>query len=509
MLKKLSVLFSLTVLALLCSIGASAGFLLDDKPYVEDEKTKIIDHVVYKLYEYPKGNRYYEVYDWFDTYEASETVEEINIVPEIDGIKVTKIQNIEPLSDPEYWKNKNYSVKKVTIPDTITEIGSYFFSVLDGVEELTIPASVKKFTGDGISGSEMTTFVEMESLKKITFLGNLEELGGFYNCKKLETVVLKGDVDNVTMCAFTGCASLKNFDFSKIKGSVSSYAFSDTGFTSVTIPAKFFRNLAFKDCKKLTEVIITSGKKDHVNLNYGVFYNCTALKTVTLPKSCKDVTVDREAFKNCTSLKTVIFPESCKNFTIKEKMFINCKSLSNVTFPTTCEKMTVNEEAFRNCKALTSVKFPATCKKLTIGNDAFRNCTSLKKVTFPKTTDGVTVGYRGFRNCKNLTTLYYTSNIEKIYGGAFRDCASLTSFCVSDKIKIIGKNAFYNCKKLKTFTINGTTKYPQIYKNAFYNTAKGITFTAKNENIAKKWKSELKASGLKNMKVRYVKYYNV
>ena len=485
MLKKISLLFSLAILTMICAFSANAGFLLSDEQVCVDVKdTKTVDHVVYRLCETSDGEKYYEVHDWFDTKKASETAEEINIVSEIDGIKVTKIQTaINVFISDDYWKNKNYSVKKVTIPDTITDIGSYFFSVLDGLEELTIPASVKVFPNDGLTdGGEMTTFYGMESLKKITFLGDVDTLGGFADCKKLEAVVLKGKVKDVATNAFYGCTSLKSFDFSKVEGSVGNGAFGNTGFTSVTVPVKFLES--FGGCKKLTKIVFTGDKNSSIAFDGVAFYDCIALKTIIFTKAARSIWIFEGALKDCKSLQKIVFPESCTG------------------------KIKIEKNAFRNCTSLKSVKFPATCGKLTIGDDAFRNCTSLKTVTLPKTTTGVTIGYRAFRNCQKLSKVYYATNIEKIYGGAFRGCVSLTSLTLN-KIKMIGKNAFYGCKKLKTITVNGKSSAPKIYKNAFYNTAKGIKFTAKNEAAAKKWKTALSSSGLKNMKVVYPKYISV
>ncbi len=457
MLKKLSVLFSLVVLAILCTFSANAGFLVDENPYIEDAKTKIIDHVVYKLQKDTKGKKYYEVYDWFDTYEASETVKEINIVSEIDGIKVTAINTygIDEYRSDGYWKNKNFSVKKVTIPDTITEIGYYFFSVLDGVEELTVPASVNTFRHSSKADTgELHTFTGMESLRKITFIGDLKELGGFKDCKKLETVVLKGSVEKIVADAFYNCVSLKNITIPEKVKDIGETAFYKTSLTSISIPVTALKNgvSSFADCKKLTKVVF-KGENKSFTIAYGAFANCSVLKTVTFPKSCKN--------------------------------------------------MTIEDRAFRNCKSLQSVKFPTTCKKLTIGNRVFGNCLSLKTVTFPKTADSVIIGYRAFRNCQKLSKVYNTTHIEKIYGGAFRNCLSLTSFTISDKTKLIGKNAFYTCKKLKTVTVNSKNSAAKIYKNAFYGTASGIKFTAKNKAVAKNWKSALKKSGIKNIKVYY------
>ncbi|MBQ8502898.1 MAG: leucine-rich repeat protein [Clostridia bacterium] len=465
MLKKISLLFSLALLTVICAFSANAGFLAyEEQPYSEMEEIKIIDHVVYKFSENSKGEKYYQVFDWFDTKEASEAVKEINIVPEIDGIKVTQIgKHMNESEGGKYSRNKNYSVKKITIPDTVVRIEDYFFSVLDGVEELTIPASIKSFYPNGIYDDGLRiTFVGMENLKKVTVLGDLESLGGFKDCKKLETVVLKGSVNEITSGSFENCTALKNIQIPKSVKKIGDRAFANTSITSVTLPANVmlghYNGYVFENCKKLTNVVFVGDKNDWIEIYNGSFKNCTALKSVTFPKNIKG--------------------------------------------------MTVYESAFINCKALQSVKFPATCGKLTIGDDAFRNCTSLKTVTLPKTTTGVTIGYRAFRNCQKLSKVYYATNIEKIYGGAFRGCVSLTSLTLN-KIKMIGKNAFYGCKKLKTITVNGKSSAPKIYKNAFYNTAKGIKFTAKNEAAAKKWKTALSSSGLKNMKVVYLKYISV
>ena len=168
MVKKIFVITSITVIMFLCIFSSSAEStdfkLMDTEPYIENETTKIIDHVVYRLCDY--GNEtHYDVYDWFDTVEAAKTVEEINIVSEIDGIKVKGIQCWLGY-DPEvnslnhrYWQNHNYSVKKVVIPNSVIRIGDGFFSVLDGIEELQIPESVKPNLSDIVSMASLLNSV--------------------------------------------------------------------------------------------------------------------------------------------------------------------------------------------------------------------------------------------------------------------------------------------------------------------------------------------------------------
>ena len=458
--KKILVLFSLIVLIVLCTFSANAAFSVEENRYVEDENTKIIDHVVYELFTpYYGGEAYYGVAAWFDTYEASQTVEEINIVSEIDGIEVTGLRHYTSRGG-YHWVN--YTAKKINIPDTIKYLGLTCFSNLDGVEELTIPASVKTIEYDSDTDTGLSyTFKGMESLKKVTFLGDLKWLGGFQDCKKLETVVFKGSVESILTSAFENCTSLKSIDLPDTVRFIDDFAFRNSGLTSIEFPANvrhYFDEfgLVFKDCKDLVKITFAPSYRQSVGFPAGYFDGCTALEEI-------------------------VFSGSYKSIYLYKGMFRDCSKLEKITFPTTCES-------------------------LTIGDDAFRNCTSLKTVTLPEKSNSITIDYRAFRDCKNLTTVNNTDNITKIYGGAFRDCTSLKSFTISDKTTMIGKNAFYGCKNLKTVTVNSKTKAPKLYANVFAKTNSSLTFKAKNATAAKSWKSALNKSGLKTAKVGYMHY---
>lgn len=438
--KKLLYLLSLTVIMLCCITAASAADekspLIEQRPYKESENIRIIDNVVYKLYEgneYKElGKKFYEVYDWFATPEAAKTATEINIVPEIDGIKVKAIQ----LYDASYFSplynsqiEHNYSVKKITIPDTIVYIGNGIFPILDGLEELVIPSSVKAIgyyeainffdDFDGFYSEPddkiIRTFQRMESLKKVTFSGNINIIGGFEDCPNLEQVIFKGSVKYFSDRAFLNCSSIKKIKIPETVIQIGGSAFAGSGITSITIPAS-------------------------VKWVYG---NDTG-----------------PVFENCKKLAKIVFADR------KADLFV-------------------------------------------IDNSTFRNCTALKKVYLPKSVKKIYIEASAFRGCKNLTKVYNTGNIVKIGANAFRGCKALTSFTISSKVTEIGKTAFYGCTKLKKVTVNSSKKAPAIGKKAFVKTAKSIKFVAKNSTAAKSWKSAVKKSGLKNMKVCYVKYVNV
>ena len=447
------------------------------EPYTENETTKIIDHVVYRLCD--EGDEtHYDVYDWFDTQTAANTVEEINIIPEIDGIKVKSVQCLSQYKDEfqykynkhEYYENHNYSVKKITIPDTITYIGAGFFSVFEAVEELVVPASVKTYS-----------FKNMKSLKKVTFLGDIEALGGFGECTKLESVNLCGTVKRIGYEAFEYCEALKKFDIPETVTDISYAAFYSSGLRKVTIPADIDYSYAyptyiFAYCDKLRVVTFSGESTEYLRIPRAMFFNCTALEAVNFPEYCKKLEVERSGFKGC-------------------------RSLENFTFPKKTDVTILYDEVFLDCPYLESVVFPENCNELTIGKWAFRLCTSLKSVTLPKTAKKIVISAKAFRGRDTLTTVKNSQNITKICGGAFRDCTALKSFTVSDKLTMIGEKSFYGCKNLKTFNVKGVGDAPKINSSAFAKTNKALKFTVTNNALAKSWKTALNNSGLKNANI--------
>ena len=543
--KKLLLLVTTLIIAFVFTVSAFAEekvnteyIFWDKEPYTEDETTKIIDHVVYKLCNYYQQEEYhYDVYDWFDTQEAANTVEEINIVSEIDGIKVTHVNCwVDPFdweseySDHRYWTNHNYTVKKITFPDTIESIGLNCLSIFESVEELVLPTA---------SG----TCENMESLREVTYTKPISYLSGFMNCTKLEKINYTGEIKAIGDEAFRNCISLTDFEIPQTVETIYDAAFRGSGITKAIIPANTYLHdydygYTFTDCANLTEVTFEGDYYKSLPIVYSCFKGCTALKKVTFPKAVNYLYLDSSAFENCTSLEEIIFPETCGSLFLDWYAFNNCTSLKKVdlpddcgkidigkasfkgctaletiTSPVVCGNVAIRKEAFRNCTSLTELKFPQYyCGTVTIYDDAFRGCTALKAITFTTPVSpnyieevfpgNIIIGYRAFRDCTALTTIKNTANVEKIYGGAFRGCTSLTSFNLSDKIEFIGKNAFYGCKSLKYLNLKATKNSPKVYSDAFKGTASNIQFTTFSKSTAQKLKTSLIKSGLKNPNVR-------
>ena len=157
----------------------------------------------------------------------------------------------------------------------------------------------------------------------------------FYR-SKLKSVVIPASVETIEAAAFKGCSSLATVTFEKgsqlktigggyYSSSYSYYygAFLDcTALTSIEIPASVetIEAAAFMRCSKLATVTFEKGSQlktiggDYSSYYYGVFSDCTALKSIEIPASVE--TIEATAFKGCSSLATVTFEKGSQLKTI-------------------------------------------------------------------------------------------------------------------------------------------------------------------------------------------------
>ena len=193
-----------------------------------------------------------------------------------------------------------------------------------------------------------------------------------------------------TMCLFTACDNneevVNDLTFTeKGDGTYSVKASSTSISGELIIPSTYngksvteIVRSGFKGCTSLTSVtmpdsITTTGG--------GAFYNCSALRTVTLSKNLTKLTTlnGDGMFGRCTSLTSIIIPEGVT--TIPSYAFQGCTSLTSVTIPDNVA--TISDSAFSQCSLLASIEIPISVTK--ISSFAFNGCTSLKTIVYPGT----------------------------------------------------------------------------------------------------------------------------
>ena len=175
-----------------------------------------------------------------------------------------------------------------------------------------------------------------------------------------------------------------------------------------------------------------------------VFYDCSALTTVSLPAA---TSIGHEAFQYCAALTTVNLPKATS---IGNYAFDNCYALTTVNLPMATS---IGDYAFHNCYALATVNLPMVTS---IGGNAFGWCNALATVNLPEATD---IGSEAFYGCNSLSTVSLPSvaNIEQY---AFDACYALTSLSLGAIPPTLGSDVFHRCPSPRFLQLVGADGNP-------------------------------------------------
>ena len=98
------------------------------------------------------------------------------------------------------------TLASITIPDSVTSIGSFAFASCAKLKSLVIPESVKLIDSNAFAASGLT---------EITLPSGLNAISNvlFYNCQSLAAVIIGKGVTSIGRSAFEGCTSLASVTF--------------------------------------------------------------------------------------------------------------------------------------------------------------------------------------------------------------------------------------------------------------------------------------------------------
>lgn len=209
---------------------------------------------------------------------------EIVIPSELDGIKITRIEN-----DFVSYTSKEY-LSKVEIEDGIIIEPEAFYDC----------KALRYVRWNDYNIIPDSCFLGCKNLSKIENLSAVEEVEryAFRNCLKLAHIKLPKTVKHIGYQAFEHCSSLVSFDWpddceiisanifynceslceiNNIEhiSIIESHAFCNTAFKKFTIPSKC-ENLAagvFSSCSKLEEIVAAPGRELHIYANSLPLYN--------------------------------------------------------------------------------------------------------------------------------------------------------------------------------------------------------------------------------------------
>ena len=402
--------------------------------------------------------------------------ENLSIPENVNGHNVTAI-------DSEAFAN-NYTIKNVTLPDTIDYFGSGVF--LDSsLVSVNIPESL-----------------------------NVIPEYSFSNCPELETVVFHDEICVLDCTAFeqTGI-EIPSYLNDRIRDSVSSsyisftstygehddwiYEFSNfelgTGVriekcnstdAEIVVPDKIngapvetINQFAFDDCKSTLKSIYFPENILYFECKFRDFI---LLEEITLPNID---TICSSQFRNCRNLKKVKINSNSKHFRILNNAFENC-NIDYVPCPENCTSISIGNNTFRNCVNITSLPDTTNCTSIDIGDSAFAN-TSVSEVRLNCDSK---IASNAFLDCQNLS--YVELNNSKIRSKAFHDCPELDTVIINGN-STLEECSFYDCRLLKNITLSD---FDIQMTNAVYNCPEFMTINNQNafDNTTGDFNKELK-----------------
>ena len=204
------------------------------------------------------------------------------------------------------------------------------------------------------------------NITSVTIPASVTEIGSnaFAGCTNLTSVTYGGDWSNLTIQsgnpAVQDAANAPLFDFEFILNNtavvVTNYKYNGAA-ADVTIPSRYqgkpvttIGHAAFFN-SAVTSVTIPDSV---TSISDGAFINCPKLTNISIPNSV--TYIGFSAFSSCTSLKSITLPSSLSF--ISGALFLGCSQLTTIHIPVSVTS--IGNNAFADCPSLMTVTYPGS-----------------------------------------------------------------------------------------------------------------------------------------------------
>ncbi len=401
----------------------------------------------------------------------------------------------------------------VSIPSSVTSIGYNAFMSCYSLDTLTVDANNPTYD----SRNNCNAIIEKSTNKLIigtnnsTIPNTVTAIGkeAFFNCYRLDSVIIPDAVTTIETNAFGHCTGLSSLIIGNSVTSIQSAAFADCySLISVTIPelVTTIEPNTFINCSRLTR--LTIGKSVTTIRNYA-FYGCN--NVTTLYYNAKNLTTTSNWHNSSESnniygfrsmpLRTLLIGDSVE--TLPEGVFYGQNNVDTLYY--NAKNLTTTADWYNASSDYNNYGFRMMpLQTLVIGDSVkmlpagvFYGLDDLTSVTIGESV--TTIENQAFEGCTNVTTLNYnaknlttTSDWYNIYAdyntygfrpmplqtlvigdsvgtlpqGVFYKQASITSLTIPTTVTSIGEYAFNGCRGL-TGSLTIPESVTAIGNNAF------------------------------------------
>ena len=345
---------------------------------------------------------------------------------------------------------KKYSLfEEFRIPEGVTLVGG----------DLQIPKVVKRvIIPEGVTEIAAEAFSNCSNLKEIVLPSTLKTIGNsaFNECKQLISCVLPEGLETIGDSAFSNTA-LSSIEVPESVTSIGEYAFAYSKIMIAVIKSNIsvIENGTYSNCKNLQ---IVNYKENITSIGNYAFDSCSLLAKLKITEDLEGIgnsafygsgiismdlsntkvtVINNYTFDNCKRLKTVILNDNTTSIGAGafSDSAITAIDLSNTSIDT------IAEYTFSGCSKLKDIKLPQVITN--IGNSAFAGCESVESNEYG---NGVYVGdeqnpYKFLIKAKNdeITSFEMHKDCEAQGDFLFRLCKNLKTVIVPKEVANIGK----------------------------------------------------------------------
>lgn len=382
-----------------------------------------------------------------------------------------------------------YSLRSITIPESVTSIGPYAFLYCKNLliqTEASLPETLGAHwaTGAAVCTNAVKLGVTDDGLEYWITDDQTAHVWKYHGNDTI--VVIPETIEGATVVeiatsAFFTVRSSNSITYAEIPDSVitiGAYAFQGcVDLEKIVIPknVKYIGESAFRECTNVSEIYFYATAMNDLKIGNDAFYYVGNNTDDTKAIIGSGVTRIPDYLFASANLTSVEFEKGSICESIGNYAFYSCGTLSQITLP---ESVTViGEYAFGGCTGLTQITIHEDMK--TIGERAFYNCSGLRAIDFNATamndlsrdtfayagTDGdgivVTIGenvtyiprylfHSPATRCAKIAKVVFEeeSRCTSIGSNAFYGCAYLTSIRIPESVRSFGGRVFAECAGL-------------------------------------------------------------
>lgn len=453
------------------------------------------------------------------------SISSINTVSEIENsaFAMTNLKHFIVPASLSQWNNILWGSKTQTITvaqgntNFVVENGILLSAFLDVIYFAPYNYSTAIQLHEGITEIADYTFA-YNLMKFITLPKSLTHIGShaFYKCQNLLRIDIPKKVKVINTQAFKGCSKLKYVTFSDQIEEIyeESFAYCNSvKHLSFPKSLRLIKANAFKHCKKLS-VIEILGNPD---IYSSAFRQCNSISCVIWETATKNKAEDAgfiwDTLNSCNiaEIKANLYQKpvlsdalvECDVAEINPEMFARSKEkLSTLSFEVGSQLSKICDYSFKGFKSLKLADLRNCGVLIEIGEGAFMNCEQLSTLLFPTNSQVKILGPSSFAYTA-LDKVYIMNSIATLAGnisvpGVFEGCSKLTLVEISlldsslkefssrlfantpitkinipASVKHIEGSAFLGCEKLSKFDIENGNRNFQMINGSLYQKSDG------------------------------------